>query len=401
MIRKTQILLMMMAMVLLLVACQTNQSDTIVIWHDKEDAVIDILASTIKEELPDLDVQFLRRESLTDSLKLVGNSSTAAPDMYMFAHDKVGLFAELGILEPMTSFIDQADLENYVDLTIDAATYKNVLYQLPIYYETLLFMYNKDRMSEAEVPETTEDLYQYMKDNTDSRRYGFVEQHSSAYYSAGWIHGFGGSILNAEGEPTLDSEQTKAALTYHLKFLEYMPQGQAEYATVNTMFYEKRANSIIGGPWLVPLAKENGIDLGFAPMPVVNETGLPLSPYAGVQGVHVLKVAANNPAKFEKIKAILEVLMDPQIGIDLALSTGSAPARLEAYEDEQVLSDELVMAMKRAAEQAVPMPNLPEMDIMWVTAANMLVAININGEDVSEAVTEAQEQSIDLINAMN
>ncbi|MDY0276829.1 MAG: extracellular solute-binding protein [Acholeplasma sp.] len=398
--KKIQVLIMVLLLSLFVSSC-SKKSNGIVIWHDKEAAVINILKEYLNKEIPDVEVEFLRRESLTDNLKLVGNSESAAPDMYIFAHDKIGLFSELGILEPITSFISKDKLDSdYVKLTVDAATYKNNIYQLPIYYETVLFMYNKDRMSESEVPKTTEELYTYMKNNTDSRRYGFVEQHSSAYYSAGWIHGFNGSILDGSGKPTLDNESTIKALEYHKKFLEYMPKGQAEYATVNTMFYEKKANSIIGGPWIVPLAKENGIDLGFASMPIVDETNLPISPFAGVQGVHVLKIAAKNPDKKAKIQSIIDVFASSDMGIDLALETGSAPAQSAAYEKEEIINNELVMAMKEAAEKAIPMPNLPEMDIMWVTAANMLVAININGKDVKEAVKEAQKESQDLIDAM-
>lgn len=383
---------------LVMVSCKSDE--TIVIWHDKEDAVINELKTVLNENEPEINVQFLRRESLTEALKLVGNSPKSAPDMFIFAHDKIGFYAEIGILEPMTSFFSNDELAKYVDLTIAAATYKDVVYQLPLYYETLLFMYNKARLSEAEVPETTEELYTYMKEKTDSRRYGFVEQHSNAYYSAGWIHGFGGKLLDENGVPALNSEETIKALKYHLKFLEYMPKGQAEYATVNTMFYEKRANSIIGGPWLVPLAEERGIDLGFAPMPLVNETGLPISPYAGVQGVHVLKVKAKESGRRSKISKLLKVFNKVEAGTNIAFKTGAAPALKSAYDNEIVTSNKLIMAMKQAAENSVPMPNLPEMDIVWLTAADMLVAINLNNKDVVAEANKAQAKTLELIEGM-
>lgn len=390
--------LMQIFALLVMVSCKSDE--TIVIWHDKEDAVINELKTVLNENEPEINVQFLRRESLTEALKLVGNSPKSAPDMFIFAHDKIGFYAEIGILEPMTSFFSNDELAKYVDLTIAAATYKDVVYQLPLYYETLLFMYNKARLSEAEVPETTEELYTYMKEKTDSRRYGFVEQHSNAYYSAGWIHGFGGKLLDENGVPALNSEETIKALKYHLKFLEYMPKGQAEYATVNTMFYEKRANSIIGGPWLVPLAEERGIDLGFAPMPLVNETGLPISPYAGVQGVHVLKVKAKESGRRSKISKLLKVFNKVEAGTNIAFKTGAAPALKSAYDNEIVTSNKLIMAMKQAAENSVPMPNLPEMDIVWLTAADMLVAINLNNKDVVAEANKAQAKTLELIEGM-
>ena len=68
--------------------------------------------------------------------------------------------------------------------------------------------------------------------------------------------------------------------------------GETEYATVNTLFLEGMAHTSIVGPWFVPSIKDKGIDVGFAPMPVVDETGEAISPYCGVQGVHVIKVHA-------------------------------------------------------------------------------------------------------------
>lgn len=377
-----------------------SNKDTIVIWHDKEEAIIDVLDHFIKQEEPDITVEFVRKESLTDTLKLVGNNANSAPEMFIFAHDKIGLFSEIGILEPMSNLIDTDILKEYEKLTVDAATYKDEIYQLPLYFETLLFMYNKDRISEESMPKTTDDLLDYMRQNTTSRRYAFVEQHSNAYYSAGWIHGFGGTILNEAGLPELNSENTIKALEYHRQFIEYMPKGQAEYATINTLFYEKKANSIIAGPWIVPEARNRGIDLGFAPMPIINETGEPISPYAGVQGVHVLKSAVQDESQKERVVKILNVFMSTDLAIELALASGVAPAKTEAYQNQDIVNDELVMAMKHASEASIPMPNLPEMDIMWLTTANMLIEINMNSVNIQSAVDQAQKESEDLIKIM-
>lgn len=385
-----------------LVACGNpdESTDKIVIWHDKEESIANIIESSLTEAFPDVVFELVRRESLTETLKLVGNNPSTAPDMYMFAHDKVGLFAEIGILAPITDFIEIDELNDYLPFTLEAATYDGTLYQLPLYFETLLFMYNRDRLSEDEVPTTTEELLTYMRENTDARRYAFVEQHSNAYYSAGWIHGFGGRLMDENGMPMLDDPKTIRALEYHLEFIEYMPIGQAEYATVNTLFYERQANSIIGGPWMVPTARDRGIDLGFAPMPVVDETGLPLSPYAGIQGIHVLDVAVNSEEKEVLISAILRHLLNPELSIELALESGSAPAQKSAYNDPAILENELVMAMRSAAENAIPMPNVPQMDILWVTANDLLVNVNLQGDDLTTAAEEAQSRTLELIETM-
>lgn len=370
---------------------------TITIWHDKEDAVAEVLQNKLNTLEPDIHVVLEKKSDLTESLKMVGNDPKAAPDMYFFAHDKIGVYAEMDILAPITDIIPEAELEQYVENTVEAATYKGTVYQLPIYYETLLFMYNRLYMSDDEVPQTTEELYAYMQENTKGGHYGFVEQHSTPYYAAGWINGFGGSILNANSTAGLNMPETIAALEYHKKFVELMP-GETEYATVNTLFKEKMAHATIAGPWLIPTVRESGMDVGVAPMPMIDETGTRISPYMGVQGVHVLKNAAEKKA--EAVEKVLRLLMEPDIGIELAQASGCAPANKACYEMEAVTSDEVVMAMKETAEYAVPMPNVPEMDVMWTVAGNLLTDINMSGKDVTESAAKAQEEAEKLIESM-
>lgn len=380
-------------------ACGAEPVDTntIVIWHDKEDAVIAALDAYLKEAVPELEIVFEKKTSLTDSLKLVGNDPKAAPDMFIFAHDKVGVFAEMGILAPISGLLDEEALADYLPMTLEAASYKGELYQLPIYFETLLFMYNRRYMQDDEVPASTEELYSYMQANTGRGRYGFVEQHSTAYYSAAWLHGFGASIIDAAALPLADKVAVCRALEYHLKFVELMP-GESEYNTVNTLFLEGKADSTIGGPWMVPSARAADIDLGIAPMPLVDETGTALSPYSGVQGIHVLRFAAENKA--ESVKTLLLALTDPKLGTELALASGCAPARALCYEDERIINDSLVQAMRETAQIAVPMPNIPEMDVMWTVMSNLLTDVNLSGKDVSASFDDALAQAQQLIEAM-
>lgn len=370
---------------------------TITIWHDKEEAVIAVLEEAVKALEPDIHVVFEKKTGMTESLKLVGNDANAAPDLYFFAHDKIGVYAEMGILAPITDLLGPDALAGYVPLTVKGATYKGQVYQVPLYFETLLFMYNQKYMAQADVPATTEQLYVYMQRKTKYGHYGFVEQHSTPYYAAGWIHGFGGSLITEDGAPCLDSAEVKAALAYHKKFVEYMP-GETEYATVNTLFTEGMAHSTIAGPWFVPTVRAAGIDVAIAPMPVVDETGLSLAPYSGIQGLHVLKVQAAR--KKDAIVTVLKMLMDPQVSVKLAKVSGCAPAVESCYELEEVVSDSLIMAMKQTAETAIPMPNIPEMDVMWTVTGNLLTNVNMSGQDIESAAASAQKKANELIEAM-
>jgi len=150
-------ILLCVCLLLSLAACGKQTLDPaeakrIVIWHDKEDAVIAALESYLATAAPDLEIIFEKKTSLTDSLKLVGNDPSAAPDMFIFAHDKVGVFAEMGILAPIQPLLAEGALDNYLPMTLAAATYKDTLYQLSLYFETLLFMYNRRYMQDTQSP---------------------------------------------------------------------------------------------------------------------------------------------------------------------------------------------------------------------------------------------------------
>lgn len=375
---------------------QNNEIVTVTIWHDKEDAVIETIKK-YTDAIDGVNVVFEKKTSLTDSLKLVGNDKSAAPEMYLFAHDKIGVYAEMSILAPITDFISEEKLSDYLPVTLDGGIYKGVRYQLPLYFETLLFVYNKKYMKEEDVPSTTEELYAYMEKKTKYGHYGFVEQHSTPYYASVWLHGFGTDYIDANGMPLLDSESVINALEYHKKFVGLMP-GETEYSTINTLFLEEMAHSTIAGPWFIPSVKAKGINVGIASMPIVDETGLTLSPYCGIQGFHVLKVHAEE--KKEAITKTLLALMDTNLQKQLALLTGAAPSNSKVYDNEEIKNDELVMAMRKTAENAISMPNIPEMDVMFSVAGSLLTDVNMRGEDVKEAASIAQKKAEELIEAM-
>lgn len=372
----------------------SNKPVTITIWQETDATVAKTLQTELNKLGPDIVVKIERKEKLGDALKLVGNDPKSAPDMYFYAHDKIGTFAQMGILSPITNFISKDDMKDFLPMTIKAATYKGEIYQLPVYFETQMFMYNKKLMKNP--PKTTDDLLKYMKENTKGGTYGFVEQHSTAYYASAWMHAYGAAIINDKAEPGLNSQEMIESLKYHKQFIPYLP-ADGEFNTVTTLFNKGKAASTIGGPWLVPDIKAAKIDLGIAAMPIVNATGKPLTPYSGVQGICVLKSAEN---KKSAVTAVLKQLLKTDIGIELAKTANCAPANSKCYDNEDVSGNEMISAMKETAESVVPMPNIPEMDVMWQVTENMLAAINKNNKDIKTECDKAQKDALAKIEAM-
>ena len=371
----------------------TAKINEISIWHDGDEAVMDVIEEQVNKELDtdNLAVKFEKKSGLTDQIKLYGNDGESGPDMYLYAHDSLGTFVEMGVLSPITDVIEEDVYKDMLPMTLKAGEYEGNQYLLPLYFETLLFMYNKDLWTE-EIPSTTEELYTYMQEHTDTAAgtYALVNQHSTAYNVSPVINGFGGCVIDENAKPGLTKEKTKEAIEYNKKFAALEADG--DYNTVTTLFNEGKAEAIIGGPWLVPGIKEDGINLGIKSLSDFTlPNGNSLAPYSGIQGVGVLKHAAEN--KKDAIQKVLTVLSKPEIGIALAEKASCAPANQKAYDNENVANNEMISAMKRTAETAKPMPNIPEMSVMWGPTEALLAAVNKSEEDLEPAAEKYQKEA--------
>lgn len=372
---------------------KSGETQKISIWHDGDEAIMQVIQDQVNEELngENITVKFEKKTGLTDQIKLYGNDSENGPDMYMYAHDSLGTFVEMGVLSPITDVVGEDAYQNMLPMTLEAGQYKGEQYLLPIYYETLLFMYNKD-LWEGEVPNTTEELYEYMTahTDTDAGTYALVNQHSTAYNVAPVINGFGGYIIDENAKPGLNNEKTKEAIEYNKKFADLEADG--DYNTITTLFNEGKAAAIIGGPWLVSGIKDAGIDLGIKSLAEFElPNGNTLKPYSGVQGIGVMKHAAES--KNDALEKVFTALADPKVGIALAEQSNCAPANQLSYEDEAVAENEMITAMKSTAEVAIPMPNIPEMSVMWGPAESLLAAVNKSGEDIDAAADQYQQEA--------
>ena len=78
----------------------------------------------------------------------------------------------------------------------------------------------------------------------------------------------------------------------------------------------------------------------------------------------------------------------------------AAGAQQSCYDDPVISGDDMVMAMYDTAQDAVPMPNVPEMDVMWTVTENLLVDVNMSGKDVRSSAQAAQQQAESLIKQM-
>lgn len=356
---------------------------TVTIWHDGDEGIMQTIADQVNAQLTDdqITVVFEKKTDMPNQLKLYGSDAANAPDMYFYAHDVLGTFVAMDILAPLSDVVDTSILADHLAMTVEAGQIGGTQYLLPVYFETLVFLYNT-ALWDGDIPGTTEELYDYMVAHTDvaAGTYAVVNQHTNAYNVSPFINGFGGYVIDENGKPGLNDPKTIEAAEYNQKFGALQADG--DYNTVTTLFNEGKAAAIIGGPWLVSGIEAAGIDYGIVSL-------------SDIQGAGVLKVALVE--KKDAIAKVLTAMAAPEVGVDLANKSGCAPANNKSYDDPQVAGNEMIAVIQKTASTARPMPNIPEMNAMWGPAEAMLTAINKNGADPAQAAEEAQataEQAI-------
>lgn len=363
---------------------------TVTIWHDGDEGIMQTIASQVNAQLAEdqITVVFEKKTDMPNQLKLYGSDAANAPDLYFYAHDVLGTFVAMDILAPLSDVVDASILADHLPMTVEAGQIGGTQYLLPVYFETLVFLYNK-ALWEGDIPGTTEELYDYMVAHTDAAAgtYAVVNQHTNAYNVSPFINGFGGYVIDENGKPGLNDPKTMEAAAYNQKFGALQADG--DYNTVTTLFNEGKAAAIIGGPWLVSGIEAAGIDYGIASLSDIKlPNGNGLAPFSGIQGAGVLKVALAE--KKDAIAKVLTAMASPEVGVDLAVKSGCAPANNKSYDDPQVAGKEMISVIQKTASTARPMPNIPEMGAMWGPAETMLTAINKNGVDPAQAAGEAQ-----------
>jgi arabinogalactan oligomer/maltooligosaccharide transport system substrate-binding protein len=312
------------------------------------------------------------------------------PDLFIFAQDRLGGWIEAGnTVEPIDFYLDDNLKKRYIPTTMQAMTYRGTTYGLPLNYKVISLIYNKKLVPTP--PKTSGELVAMAKKLTDKKagRFGLAYSYADFYYHAALMNGFGGGVFDAKFSPTLNSAENVKSVDYLLKWLEKDGILPAEPSTalITSLFNEGKAAMIFNGPWFLgEIAK--GIDYGIAPLPTLDEAGgKPMRPWMTVEGVYVTAPSQNKEAAFDFAK----FLTDTASAKVLALEGRQSPANSEVYKDAQVSKDWQLKAFRDQVEVAIPMPNVPEMTMVWSPATSAMNGILKKTATPKAALDTAQQ----------
>ncbi|MEA2601766.1 MAG: arabinogalactan oligomer / maltooligosaccharide transport system substrate-binding protein [Acidobacteriota bacterium] len=320
------------------------------------------------------------------------------PDVFIFAQDRLGGWIAAGnTVEPLDFFLDPAIKGRYLKATLDAMTYQGTTYGLPLDFKVITLIYNKKLVPVP--PKTTAELEATAKKLTSAGagKFGLAYAYSDFYYHAALMNGFGGGVFGPNRKPTLNSPQNVASFDYLLKWqaMGFLP-AEPSTALITSLFNDGKAAMVFSGPWFLgEIAK--GVDYGLAPLPTISEAGnKPIRPWITVEGVYVAAPSKVKDAAFEFAKYLTDV---PAAKV-LALQGRQTPANKGVYADPQVAADPILKAFRQQVDVAVPMPNLPEMSMVWTPATTAMNVVVKRAATPKAALDQAQKEVIERINSL-
>jgi arabinogalactan oligomer/maltooligosaccharide transport system substrate-binding protein len=313
------------------------------------------------------------------------------PDLFIYAQDRLGGWVEAGnTIEPIDFYLDKATSDRYVPSTLEAMTYRGSVYGLPLNFKVLVQIYNKKLVKTP--PKTSGELVALAKKLTNpaAGKFGLAYWYADFYYHAALMNAFGGGVFAAGGKPTLNSAANVKSLEFLMKWLETDKILPAEPSTalITALFNSGNAAIVFSGPWFLGEISP-AIDYALAPLPSIDEAGgKPMRPWMTVEGVYVAAPSKNKEAAYEFARYLTDT---PQAKV-MALEGRQTPANKAVYADPQVAGDAMLSVFRQQVENAVPMPNLAEMTMVWSPATTAMNTIVKKSEAPKAAMDQAQKE---------
>ncbi|MBI4511736.1 MAG: extracellular solute-binding protein [Deltaproteobacteria bacterium] len=303
------------------------------------------------------------------------------PDLFIFGHDRIGGWAEAGLLVPL-----EVPTDEWFPETIAPLRYRGSLWGLPLAWKSVALIYNRDLV--ASPPRTTDELLA-LAGTLGPGRYPLVYETANFYYHAAWYFGFGAKLLGDDGSVGFDGPGSIASLAFarDLQARGVVPE-EMSGALVANLFNQGKAAMALNGPWFVGEIAPT-VRFGVAPLPIVSVTGRPASPFLSAEAVFVAERRAGEPGAALEAARFLA-------GSESALIRGvvgrQAVASRAAWDDPRLIGDPVLAGFRAQLAATTPMDNRPRMQMIWEPALVMLKKVLRAGEAAEAAARAAMHR---------
>lgn len=369
----------------------------LLVWEDilKGDGIKDAIAKF--EEEHDVKVTMVEKQytKQIEDLRLDGPADTGA-DVLTMPSDQIGTAVTEGLLKELN--VDDTTQGIYTEAAMAAQKVDGKVYGLPKAVETTMLYYNKDLISENELPTSLEGWYEYSKGVADGQKFGFLALFDQIYYANSVLSGYGGYIFAQDENGNYDPSDLGINNAGAVEGAEYIQKfykeglfpsgiiGEKGISVIESLFTEGKAAAIISGPWNVEPFTKAGVNYGIQKLPEL-ANGENMTAFIGVKSYNVSSYSKNPELAEEFVKFIAnEENSKKRYEI-----TQEVPAVAALASDPAVTESESAKAVAEQSKFSVLMPNIPQMNEVWVPTDSALQTIATGKAEPKAALDQAVE----------
>lgn len=379
------------------------------IWHqDRADvrAVLERQIGRFMHLHPEVRIEQLFKE--TEELRsgfIIAALAGQGPEIVYGPSDQVGPFEMMQIIQPLESVFDSSWCGGYDPRAM--TWYNGHLYQVADKLGNhLTLVYNKQLVPAP--PDTDQELIALGKRLTadvdgDGKidRYGLTWNYTEPFFFIPFLTGFGGWVLDGDGNPTLDTPAMVNALQFvkDLRDLHRVIPTEADYNVADMLFKEGNAAMIVNGDWSWVDYRKAGIDFGVAPLPRITSTGLWCGPMVSPKG---FSVNVNTSAEKQPwVIALIRYLMSAENQAESTRELSTMPTHLGVLRSEFVQTDPILRSSRRQIDHGRPLPVDPRLRAVWDAMRPSYQAVLAGTITAPDAAREMQALALRRIKEMD
>ena len=365
----------------------------LLIWMDNERGrALQPIVQKFETDLG-LKVTIETPEKITDSFPIAAQAGKG-PDVVIWAHDKIGEWADGGLIAPVD--LQSKFQDKFFPKSWQAVMHQGRLWGYPIALETSTLIYNKALL---EGPPPMELSQLAATDQAVKRNHPGVTtilwDPRSAYYTWAMLASGGGFVFGRNGTD-YDLKNigiaTPGAVDALSKIIALMRAGilpkVCPYSETEELMGQGKLAMMISGPWAWSNLTQKGIDFGLSQIPGVD--GKVGRPFVGVSVAYLNRASPNLDLAKEFIERYL--LTDEGLATMDSGKPIGIPALVSFYE-KLAQNNPHLRQLKASVDIGQIMPNLPQMG-RFFTSLSAALQLAADGRLSAAAALRQAEANI-------
>jgi maltose/maltodextrin transport system substrate-binding protein len=320
--------------------------------------------------------------------------SGKGPDIMIWAHDRLGEWADAGLLLPIDP--DPAVIPRVFPKAWEAYTHRGRLWGYPLAMESTGLIYNRALIAMEDIPRNLADCAALAPRFREQGAHVLMWDYNNTYFTFGLMASAGGYVFGHHPDGSWNIADVGVNHPSSVRAMEEVVAlirsgvlpASLSYSIAEAQMNQGKLAMFISGPFAWDNLRKSGIDFGVTTIPGMD--GNPGRPFVGVVGAVFNRASPN----LDLAQEFLEHYLLTPSGLDamdrhvpLGVPALISVCRTRAH-------DPLLAGSLANIEAGVLMPGIPQMGVFWSAMESALSTITSLRATPQDALDNARDRML-------